>query len=251
MLVTVYHNINILLRHYILKIGHIRKIYIDKIGHVFYNQNMMEYKLSQFETLDFELHMDEGTMPREFPMHSHDFMEMTIITEGEASHITEYSVEHVCAGCVNVILPGHMHTHRDINNLRFYNFKFNLKRIVAVLPELAVLDGFRLFFMAEYANVKAPFSTIYLDEEKFAVVKNICALMWAEYCSKRPGYVIASKCYFLSLLVNIINAVEAEHGLNNDKYRRIAIVTEYIESHFGERIKIADLEKYLEEKMEF
>lgn len=204
---------------------------------------MINYKLLDYPNIDFQLFLDKGTHHADVPLHSHDFNEFTIITDGSATHEIEGVTYHISKGDVFVALPGFSHSCKSVDNLCHYNFMFDANKFVLFDKEIKSLYGFQSFFITapEYKYQKKFISRLKLTDSQLQFAEALCEEMYREFSEKKNGFDIIIKAHFLSLIAYISRLYTSESSLDGNAFLNVEQTLVYIEEHFSERITLSEI----------
>lgn len=213
---------------------------------------MIKYMLNSFSNIDFQLGVDKSIHTADFPQHSHDFTELTIVMSGTATHIIENTSHPIQKGSVMSVSPFFSHEYKNVNNLEHYNFIFDVNKLNLLDTELRKLKGFQAFFITlpQFKYRHKFISNIILNDEQFLFVKNLCELIYKEFVNKTEGYKILVRTYFLSLIAYISNLYEPAIENVSESVIKIVNTATYIEENYPEKITVPMLAKlaYLSER---
>ncbi len=204
---------------------------------------MIEYSILQFAGIEFPFNITYGTHKIDFPLHTHNFTELTIIINGCADHIVEGKENFIGKGEVYVILPSFVHGLRNVKNLQFYNIMFDLDKLILLDNELKKLPGFQALFILEpyhryYRNYT---SRLVLNDEQLAYVISICRNIENEYLKRENGYKVVIKTYFLSLITYISRHLIPDKESISEQYYKIAETLTFIEENYKQKITLHQL----------
>jgi len=176
---------------------------VDNLDILLYNPDIMkEYSILEFAGIDFPFQMDKGMHTRPCSGHSHNFIELEIIIGGSADHIVEGKTYHISKGDVLVIMPSYVHELARVDNLKLFNFKFDLDKLLLMDTDLEKLSGFQaLFVLQPFEKYQHDYNSFMkLDEEKYQQALQLCEFLLEEWLKKKPGYKVVIKAYFLTLI---------------------------------------------------
>lgn len=201
---------------------------------------MYKFLYSHFNKNPINFYMFRGYHAEDYFIHTHDFAEFTIITEGECTHIANGCEYPLKRGEAYVILPNVWHGLKDVKkNIRQYTFMFNLTNLILFDVELKNLSGFFAMFMPSYSGSFS--NRLYLDETQMATVSNLCELMLKEYEEKKPGFELVLRAMLISLIGIILRSYRENTPGNIESYEKILPAIRYIEENFGKKITLEAL----------
>jgi AraC-like DNA-binding protein len=198
---------------------------------------MYTFIYNECEKNQMDFHIVRGYHEEDHFIHTHDFAEFTIITDGEATHIAggyEYPLKR---GEVYVIPPNVWHGLKDVKKtIHQYHFKFNMASLTMFDDELKNISGFfSMFLPSKNGNFG---NRLCLGEEDLQTVTNMCEMMLKEYEEKKSGYVLALKSMLVALICVVLRSYPEELTGDMDDYKKILPAIKYIEKHFNEKIKV-------------
>jgi AraC family L-rhamnose operon transcriptional activator RhaR len=88
--------------------------------------------------------------------HSHQFMEIAIITEGTGFHISSEGRQPIAAGDVFVLRPGAWHSFEDCRGLKVYNCCFGSELLLQELAWVRQIPGINYLLWRGPLNGQAP-----------------------------------------------------------------------------------------------
>lgn len=217
---------------------------IDNSVIVWYNSDIMtNYKLISFSGIDFQLAADKAVHTADFPKHSHDFTELTVVTGGTATHVIEGVRHPIQRGTVMSVNPNFTHEYAEVNKLEHYNFMFDISKLSLMESELKKLRGFQTFFVTlpEHRYRHKFISTMLLNEEQLEFTKNLCELIYNEFTEKTDGCKIRARIYFLSLIAYLSSLYNPTEESISENISKIIHTAEYIEENYSEKITVEQL----------
>ena len=82
----------------------------------------------------------------DFPMHGHEYAELTVVLGGTATHVTEFESHPLERGDVFVITGSRTHGFADVDNLQLCNVQFDPHLFFDGAGDLQEMMGFHGFF---------------------------------------------------------------------------------------------------------
>lgn len=196
---------------------------------------MYTFIYNECEKNQLDFHIVRGYHTEDHFIHTHDFAEFTIITDGEATHIAggyEYTLKR---GEVYVIPPNVWHGLKDVKKtIHQYHFKFNLASLAMFDDELKNRSGFFSMFLPSKNGSFG--NRLFLEEEDMETVTNMCEMMLKEYEEKKPGYVLALKSMLVALICVVLRSYPEELSGETEDYKKILPAIKYIEKHYDKKI---------------
>lgn len=181
--------------------------------------------------------INRGYHEEDYFIHTHDFTEFAIVTEGECTHVVNGCEYPLKRGEVYVILPNVWHGLKDVKQtLRHYTFKFNFTNLILFDVELKTLSGFFQMFMP--SNKGGFKNRLFLTEDELATVSEICEIMLKEYEEKKPGHELVLRAMLISLIGIMLRSYKENTLVDIDSYEKILPAIKHIEKHFDKKITL-------------
>ena len=201
---------------------------------------MKKFLYSDYSQNQINFHTFRGFHEEDYNIHTHDFAEFAIVTEGEATHIANGCEYQLKRGEVYVILPNVWHGLKDVKKpLHHYTFMFNLTNLVLFDVELKNLSGFFSMFMP--SNNGDFTNRLYLEKEEMETVSELCEIMLKEYETKKDGYEVVLRAMLISLIGIILRSYNEKSMADKDSYQKIIPAIKYIEANFENKITLETL----------
>jgi AraC-type DNA-binding domain-containing proteins len=217
---------------------------VDYLDILLYNSDIMkEYKILDFSGIDFPFWINKGVHQKAFIPHTHNFIELEIITNGEADHIVDGKTYKISKGDVLVILPSFVHELQNVHELEHYNFKFDLEKLILLEKDIEKLAGFQsLFILQPIQKYHHDYSShMTLNEEKLNSVKMLCELIYLEWKTRKDGYKWVILSYFLTLITFLSRNFTTSVPNNSPKMQEIVNTTTFIHENLTEKITLSML----------
>ncbi len=205
---------------------------------------MKEFKILEFAEIDFPFMIERGKHTISFPPHTHNFIELEIIVNGRADHIVEGRAYHIKKGDVVIIRPSYVHELQKVDHLEFYNYKFDLDKLILIDNGIEKMPGFQsLFVMQPFENCHYDINYLSLGEEKLMTLQILSELMLEEWQNKRSGYKLSIKNYLMSLITFLIRNDLPRLTSTSSKTSDIIHSVNFIHEKFHERITLTMLSR--------
>lgn len=182
-------------------------------------------------------------------MHTHTFIEICCVTEGNGWHILNDSLHRCRPGDLFIIDAGDAHVWiaEHDSPMTIYNLIIRPGFFdVSLLGKSAFSDIAGSFLLSAFSRGEYYASMgVHFDAEELPGIKGIYERMLEEYCRRSPGFLELIRSWTIELLVSIFR----KHGASlaqPDTGRRTAPssltpVFEYINLHFAEEISLRQL----------
>jgi len=204
---------------------------------------MKEFNIFDFAGIDFPFQVIKGIHTVPFIPHTHNFIELEIITNGSACHIVEGKTYNIKKGDVIVIKPSFVHELQNVNNLEHFNFKFDLEKLILLESDIEKLSGFQsLFIINPYSKYNQDYkSHLFLEEEQFNNVIILCELLYTEWLNKNDGYKWVIKSYFLSLITYLSRNFSPNTTSSSLKIQEIVKTATFVQENLAKKITVSML----------
>lgn len=204
---------------------------------------MIEFNIFDYAGIDFPFHVNKGIHTKPVSPHTHNYIELEIITNGSAYHIVEGKQYHIKKGDVLVIMPSYVHELQNVHNLEHYNFKFDLEKLILLETDIEKLSGFQsLFIIQPFHRYNHEYkSHLFLSDEQLNHVKLFCELICIEWLNKNDGYQWVIKSYFLSLITYLARNFSPNTTSNSLKIYDIVKTVSFIQENLSEKITVSML----------
>lgn len=168
-------------------------------------------------------------------MHHHDFLEISIILEGEAAYSFENHPEiNATAGTILLFNPYYRHSERQLNGSCSHQLHIGIRNIA--------LDGLKRNFFPNQSPV------LHLDKYHHFVMEKAWELV-NESCGEQLEFQLMQKALVTQLLVMILRGLNARcetvpSSLNKKEQRQQKIVNYtiyYLENHHDEEVTLEKL----------
>lgn len=191
----------------------------------------------------------EYNMP---PIHSHDFVELVYIADGEAQHSFEGDLYEISAGDVYIINPGEVHTYvvQPGVKLEIINCLFMPSFIdEALLKELGISESMDYFYVHPFLDNNERFHHgLKLRGQDATEVLSLLNRMATEYKDLRKGYSTLIRLQLIQLLVHLSRIYEEQKNVKEpaifrNQERKILVqrICGYLERHFHQKLSLAML----------
>jgi AraC-like DNA-binding protein len=204
---------------------------------------MIEFNMLDFAGIDFPFWINKGIHTGAFAPHTHNFIELEIITSGHADHIVDGRTYRISKGDVLVIMPSFVHELRNVHELEHYNLKFDLEKLILLEKDIEKLSGFQALFLLQplqkYQHDYTSYMT--LKDEQLACAEMLCELLDSEWKGKKDGYRWVVLSYFLALVTYLSRNFSTAVAGSSPKIQEIINTTAYIHENLTEKITLSML----------
>ena len=207
----------------------------------------------------YKLHIKNDVLPAYFPLtmaysrkmpdtgeHSHDCMEIAVVTSGTALHSCDGDIRKIGTGDVLVIYPNQRHSYSETENLDMYNVLFLPWELNIPQADLVKFPGFQEIFMPEEGSGEEEYRIFHLTAADFKHTSILLRLMRNEQMNiGRTGYQSAMLGLFMNLLCHLLRSWSAdnESELTSNYEQNIEAAVNYLKTHYLEPFKLDYLMK--------
>lgn len=185
----------------------------------------------------------------DFPiqMHSHEFYEINVITEGTGRHYIENNSFSITSGDFFIIPPNVRHGYSEKSNLDIFHIILSDRFFAKYRDELRSIHGFSLLFNIEprlraksnlkiFPNISASDFMFFLSEigKLYKLNQSVESMNETEKCIKTLNLI----CEF----AHIVTSKEYSDGARSfADIRQITKVLSYIDNNYNYKITLSDL----------
>lgn len=176
-------------------------------------------------------------------LHTHDFVELVLILDGRAQHLTKDASYPLAAGDAFVIKPGFAHGYRDTRQLELCNILFDPAGLDLPRADLSRLPGYHALFELEpsFRDTHRFQSRLFLPPAQRQQVMEWADLLAQELEARQDGYEHLS----LALLIRIVGYLaRAYTGMTTPASRTLLAVNQvvsHIEHHYAATVSLREL----------
>lgn len=188
-----------------------------------------------YHALDFPLQVQMQEAHPSTHFHSHDFVELVIITHGHASHYTADEVCEVQRGDVLLILPGERHAYRNAHKFHLVNVMFTPMALPLPHALLQATPGLHAIFAPPASGQSGVL--LHLAESQLPPLMNLVVQLADELARTGADARVQSLALLLRLLVQLARAT-AQPALPPCNMAPVIRVIEYLEAHHDQAISL-------------
>ncbi|MDX2051631.1 MAG: AraC family transcriptional regulator [Polyangiaceae bacterium] len=176
-------------------------------------------------------------------LHSHDSVELALVTRGKATHRLQAESFPIEMGDVFVIPPLMLHGYENCRDFQVMNIAFDSTRLLLPDAELARLPGFRALFNLEpQARQRHGFkSRLTLPAEDLQRLLTTIHTMQRELKARQPGFDVAATGLFSAVLVDLARQYTRMTSPASQSLVRLSAVVEWLTVHFAQPICLTDI----------
>jgi AraC-like DNA-binding protein len=180
-----------------------------------------------------------------FPLHVHDFHQLTFVFSGSASFFTENEIFEIKSGSVLNVKPGQAHGYKSVKNLVLMNIFIKPYFFEENYFDLQSLPGYQTIFGEKKQNStdKSPVFHYTMDIDTFLQSKGIIKKASEELKNHPMGYQGAVAVLILYLLI-LIHRNYNENNCGNVSYGAETLeLIDYVKNNYRGSITIEHLIK--------
>ena len=175
--------------------------------------------------------------------HSHDFCELVIVAQGQATHCLEGNSFPVSAGDIFLLQGRQKHYFYNRHELDLINIMYDPAKIVLPENDLRKLPGYCAIFLLEpsYRQQHRFASRLHLNRAPLAIVEHLAATMDTECTDQPPGWEVAVRAKLLELMVFLARAYTTSDTIEAQALLRVGQVIGALEQNYAQDWTIDDL----------
>jgi AraC-like DNA-binding protein len=175
--------------------------------------------------------------------HSHDFCELTIVTEGSSMHALEGNEFPVGAGDIFLLQGRQKHYFFERKDLKLINIMYDPARIGLPENDLRQLPGYCAMFLLEptYRKQHRFASHLHLGPVRMARVQQLAEEMERESEAREPGHEAILRAKLLELIVYLSREYPETKTIEAHALLRVGHVIGALEKEFSRDWKLEEL----------
>lgn len=179
-----------------------------------------------------------------YPLHTHDFMEMVVVTSGTGTHTSPQGNLPIGRGAVFVIRGNTAHGYKDLNQLCLINILFDLESQAVPLFDLGQSPGFHSLFtidpVTRFQDIEK--STFSVDDSELATLVELIDSMDRSLEAGGTGPKFLAMTWFMRVVHFVSQAYDQRHAANPGPLPyRLGAALSHVESDLSARISIEEL----------
>ena len=178
--------------------------------------------------------------------HSHDFLEIALLFDGESIYETDFSSEKISKGDVVFVPMGGTHRYREESNVQLMNILFLYDKLTFPYQEICLHPGFSALFRLrlDYYRQMKFYPKVHLNDKQLEQARNILLPAWENQENHLPGATLGVYGAFLQIIPILLAAWDST---NYPEIRRqpvlISEAISKMNTRFREKLFIPDLAK--------
>ncbi len=198
-----------------------------------------------FSDDEFHLRLLERNPQVPYPLHTHDFHELVIVTSGSGIHFTDHAAYQILPGDVYVIEAGYAHGYRETDHLHLYNIIFDNELLKQTFFDIKEMPGYHAIFTIEprYRDSHDRSGRLRLSPKELTPIVKRITMIREELDQQHPGggNRALALAYFIEIVVNL-SRIYTQNDLSASRtIMRLADAFTYIEHHSNRTIRIDEL----------
>jgi AraC family transcriptional regulator, L-rhamnose operon regulatory protein RhaS len=202
------------------------------------------YRIAQYPgTGEFPFHIGSATVEGQFHQHTHDFVELVVVTGGSGRHVINGRPYRVGGGDVFVFNLGAAHGFEQAHRLEMVNIMFPPWMLAGAGPDTRSLAGFQALFVVGPASGEEFRCMLRLDRAGLAQVQAMLKRMLDEFNGRRQGCQTLLRAWLLELVV-FLSRRYSHRGVTVEGPAgglRLAEVGGFMGANFREELRLPDL----------
>lgn len=193
---------------------------------------------------EFPFFIQYGGHSEDTVLHKHhDFTELVIVLNGNATHIVNSETYFIKKGNVFVINGSTSHAYQNPHAFKICNIMFRPEILRSAGPDLSTSDGFQALFVLEpyYRKIHSFQSGLNLSISSMEHVSSIIAEMINEYNDKQQGYQTMLNSRFMELAVYLSRQYDNQENGKDSNLMHLASAISYIEDHYLESLTLEEI----------
>lgn len=180
-----------------------------------------------------------------FPLHTHDFSELVIVTGGSGIHVIKDEEYPVAAGDTFVITDNSPHEYRDMKDLALINVLYDARELGMVRWDVRSLPGYYALFRLEphYRKQHKFESRLRLSIEDLGKLQYLIDRLDKELATHEPGFRLQATALFMEMVTFLSRCYGRAHESTSRKLLKIGEAISYIEEHYRQDIDLDKLSK--------
>jgi AraC-like DNA-binding protein len=178
-----------------------------------------------------------------YPMHGHDFHEISLIMSGTGVNVVDGQSFQICAGDVFVLHGSHEHSIEDPEGLEILNICYDPNLLRLDSKEFPDAPGYRALFEVEPPlRKKGHFRQhLRLDQRQLARIAALAENIQEEVAGARPAHLSVARAQLMEVIALLARWHECSDQEALCDTRRIAKALQWMDAHFAEAIEIEEL----------
>ena len=181
------------------------------------------------------------------PLHSHEFIEISFVTEGRSIHTINGRTFQLERGDMLVLNSNMSHAHTSEELLSFYFIGVRKDYILSILSEESALAPFFFPFLFEEIDINDDENSpiLHFRGTELVEAERLCGMLKEELTDKNTAFDVMLDVTFRSLLVRILRNIQNtdDKCWVSDIYKTLPDIVEYINSNLSENLSISDIAK--------
>ena len=196
---------------------------------------------------DFGLSLSESVYGgiAEEPEHSHDFLELVVVTRGSGIHHFNGEKFRLSVGNIFVIMPGATHSYINEENLELYSFLFFDDFLDPFRGELERISGYHLLFSLEpnMEMEKRVSGNLHVPPPVLSRVRELCRAIQTSFQERLPGCRVDILSDFLKILILVSRNCQvcSEHSIHYHYAQEISKIISFMELNYRQEMSLDSL----------
>lgn len=204
---------------------------------------MLHFDCSRFSEEAFPFDMQINPIYEDFPVHTHDFTELVVITNGRATHQIDNESYEIHTGDVYLLNKRIRHGFTHVNNLALCNIMFQPEKLLLPMFDLRQIEGFHSFFVFEpYFRKSHKFrNKLRLDPERLKKVEEYIHEIHMEFISKPEGFRNRIVLLLNDLIIYLSRKYHQQYTEPAGEIGKLSSVITHMERNYLKQIRLEEL----------
>ena len=178
-----------------------------------------------------------------YPLHTHQFSELVVVTGGTGVHTAEGETWRLTAGDVIALNGRQSHSFEESPDLRIYNIMYDMAELAIPEHDLHSLSGYHaLFTLQPVVSARDRFyGRLRLTTEQLVYVESIIEALRTELEQQHGGYRFTATGLFMGL-IGYLSRCYSECGReSSETLLRVGKTISFLQNHLAEDITLEQL----------
>lgn len=196
-----------------------------------------------FHTDGFPISVERREPQEVFEPHSHEFVELVIVTGGKCLHVTGNDSWELTAGDVFVIAGAREHEYQNLENLRLVNILYQPSQLKMGLMDLTSVAGYHALFTLQpsHRNRKSTKGRLHLGAKEMAQIVELADRLEHELKAREPGFGFMATATFMQLIGQLSRFYGSSPSPDGKALLRIGEALSHLERNIHHEIDLEEL----------
>ena len=180
-------------------------------------------------------------------LHTHEFIEMTLFTEGASTHTINGREFNVKRGDFLILNSNMAHSHFPEKSVSFYYIGVKKEYILSILATNAALSPFFFSFLFDEIDIDNDLNSpvLHFHGSDLVEVEHFCSVLYEESMQKNTAFEVILDSTFKALLVKILRNIKSDNTKVriSEIYKTFPKIVDYINSNLSKTLSITSIAK--------